>query len=181
MQLLIPNASGCISWRESIIKATETCQHEAEWVKSDHAQLKVGNWLQISNCQRTEFSGTMGIEGLKKRLIVLIAMLDLFGSKTTCPRMPVTTRSIQSRSWSHIEWKVRRNLGAVGFISRPWRNTITCISLDTASRVSATSTVELFSSSTQNHNIFSIQLFKHVKSSSQRDLPTQISNRLSVL
>lgn len=100
----------------------------------------------------------MGIGGLRKRLIVLIVVLDVFGSKTTCPRMSVTARSIQSRSWRHIEWKVRRNLGAVGFIFRPWRNTITCISSDTASRVSATSTVEFFSSSTTTSFLYSFSI-----------------------
>lgn len=142
------NASEYISWKESIIKAIETCQHKAEWVKTDHAWLKAGNWLQVSNCQRREFSRTIGIEGLKKRLIVFTVALDLFGSRTACQRMSVTARSIQSRSWSHTEWKVSRDLGAVGLISRPWRSTITHISLDTASRVSATSTVEFFSSFT---------------------------------
>jgi len=56
----------------------------------------------------------MGIKVLRKRLIVFTVVLDLFMSKTVCQRMSVTARSIQSRSWSHIEWKVSRDLGTVG-------------------------------------------------------------------
>lgn len=173
-------ASGCISWRESIIKAIETYQYKTERVKTDHAWLKLGNCLQVwSNCQRREFPGTMGIGGLKKNhLIVITVALNLFGSKTACQRMSVTARSIQSRSWSHIDWKVSRDLCAAGLTSRPQRSSITRISLDTASRVLATSTVEFFSSFTQNHSITSIQLFKLVKSITQRDMSTPISNRL---
>ena len=181
MPLLPLNASGYISWIESIIKAIETCQHKAECMRTDYAWLKAGNWLQVSNCQRREFPGTMGIVGLKKGLIVFTVVLDLFGSKTACQRMSVTARSIQSRSWSHIDWTVSRDLGAVGLTFRPWRSSITRISLDTASRVSATCTGEFFSSFTQNHSVSSIQLFKLVKSISQRDMSTPISNRLSFL
>lgn len=177
MPLLPLNASGYISWKESIIKAIEICQHKVEWVKTDHAWLKAGNWLQVSNWQRKEFSGTTGIEGLKIRLIMVLIYLGARLHAKGC----MTARSIQSRSWSHIEWKVSRDLGVVGLISRPWRSSIPWISLDTASRVSATSTVEFFSSFTQNHIISSILLFKLVKSISQRDMSTQISNRLSFL
>lgn len=118
-----------------------------------------------------------GNSGAEKSFIVSTALLDLFRKTTACQRTSVTAWSIQSRSWSHVDWKLSRDLDALGLISTPGRSSITHIHLDTASRVLATSTVEYFSSFSQKH-ISSMQLLRLVKSVSQRDMSTQISSGL---
>lgn len=159
MSFLTLYASGYIPRRESIIKALETCQHKAEWVKNLPCMTQGWKLAARFLLPGEGVSWNNGNSGTEK--------------KTSCAHSG--TWSVWERDWVPKDvcdsqmnavkiLKLHRLRGKQGFVCggvhiQTIKGSTTGIGLDTALRVSHTSTVEFLSSFTWNHNISSIQLF----------------------